>query len=401
MEEFDLHLKIGKKRLTDGFYPLTIVKADGEKYRTKLSIPVEIGDPLILAPSGHDLGSYLDIALGNEGLQSLLFDQNNLILATGPNVQGALLLEICAPDLYGLPWEDVFDYSPWSSLSGTFHVTRYLPRASTVMTKPLHLPIDALILSDELWNTNDCLPTYGAMQYLRSTTVRGPSCEYLRRLLRNMHYDIIHFIRQGGLVDKANKHMRLKQGELGIDTKELKSLLKRCNARLVVLDVLDDLGNAFSDVLELAHRIHHANGPTIVALQRPVLPADSSIDTIYYGIVHDEPIDSVIKELPSDWRVAMWSAQGGADVLSVSFTAPRIAARIAIQVAEAKNIKDVLEKKLYREDPAEIEALNKTLNAVDAALTDLGQALQPMTGLDFKHEGGGTVPFMGRQRQNA
>ena len=286
--------------------------------------------------------------------------------------------------------EDIFDYPPLSFLSEKLHVTRYLPKASSVVTRPLHLPIDTLILSDESMNITESLPTDAAMRYFRSTQVRGASCEFLRRMLRNMRYDVVHLIRQGGLVGKADKVLRLKKGELGIDAKELRSLFKRCNARLLILD---DLGNAFPDLLELSHRLHHPDGPSIIALQRPVMQADKSINTLYYGIVHDNPIDFIIKELPSDWQVAMLVAQGGSDVLRVSFTASRIEAQVVNQIAEVRSIQHVLEKRQAWESPAELEDLKKTLYAVENILTDLEESLQPMIQLDYEHESGGTTPL--------
>jgi hypothetical protein len=394
MENYDLHLIVGKRSSGFEYYPLTVETVQGGKHKVKLHIPaLWMENPDEPQPSGWDLGLYLQNALMDSNLWYLVDDL--FTLAQSSYTQGSFLVEIRAPELYQLLWENIFDAPELAYLKENFTIVRYLSKPSTVVSSPIKLPLDVLVVADPTNNPLQNLTNEESLKYFSSTRATGLSIDNLRSMLSHLKYDIIHMT--GRAESRRNYTSVLFPGlsDLEIVPKDLRSLLKRCGARLLILHGVDENYDA---LLNFAHNILHADGPTILVVHEALVPDSWTLNDIYFRIIHDESIDIwMLRSIPQEMQPVLLLASGGADVLRISSQAPRLYAQLESQLQHTKNMRDTLsikkEKIELPGDAHKAEPLLENLHFIEDTIKSLEEEEKPEDLLDYEHESGGMEPL--------
>lgn len=394
MEQYDLHLILGKRRLNQDYYPLTIKVPSGDRHFAKLFIPPYFEGPNAIIPTGVELGANLHKALNESDLWHI-FD-NCFSAAKSTYSQGSLLFEIKAPEFYPLPWENIFDAPEWTPLSEVFTVVRYLSKPSTVVVTPLYLPVDVLIVSDITEETLQQLPSENTLKYYRATKSIGVSADHLRAMLGKLQYDIVHITGRAEFRDNKDSVFFPGLAESEITPRELRSLLKRCGARFLILHCFDE-SYGYGELLRFAHNIFHAQGPSIAVTYKGLSSDSWSFDNLYLDIVHDYSLDSALKYIPKDMKPVLLTAAGGADVLRISPVAPRLHAQLESQLQFAQSARDILAAQKEQLDLIgdlnKAETLLKDLNLFDEVLQEKETLLNEFDSLYYSAESGGMKPM--------
>jgi len=397
MEQYDLLLNIAARKEGEDFFTLTISTKEGKSATAKIiQLPWDLVSHAHL-PEGAELGTFLYNILVNENCWTIVYD--HVVWMEKDYAHGSLLLEIEASEFFQLPWEDIFFSPELLLLKSRFQIVRYLSSPSTIVTRPLKLPIDVLIVSDSKKEIINRLPTEKTLRYFRATKATGISTDRMKKLLSQFEFDIVH-VTGMAVFDKTNSCVFFPgiEGE-AIKADEFGALLKNCKARFLVLHCTDGLYGA---LLHFAHLLLHRDGPTILVTAQPyegfkwITPNDfNDFDNLYIEIVHNTNLAYISPYIPKELRHALLLASGGGDVLSISMQVSRLKNQFANQVLYASHVLERIHMNIVK---AESIGDLKRADKLREHLQYLGlyiESNEPEFNkeLNYAHETGGMEPL--------
>lgn len=390
MEQYDLLLSIAPKNKGEDFFLLTVTTQQGEPVEAKLKHPSWALETHENLPTGSELGAFLYNTLVEQNCWPIVTE---LLQVMEKNYgYGSFLLEIEAPEFFQLPWEDIFTSPELSSLTKRFRILRYLSASSSIVTRPLKLPIDVLIVSDSNKEILKILPTEDSLRYFRVAKATGVSGDRMKKLMSQFEFDIVH-ITGKAIFDKTNGSILLPgvEGE-AIRAGELLSMLKRCGARFLILHCVDGQYAAF---MHFAHLLLHKDGPTILVTSQPSELSPLNFDDAYFAIVHDNNLVSLVHMMPIETHPILLLAEGGGDVLRISMQESRLSNQYENQRLDATHVLDKLFLNANRAEEAgdrkKAEKFREHLKSLDMFI---GSAREDVyKELNYDHESGGMEPL--------
>jgi len=322
----------------DEHYILSIKIFDGEEKFVKFIIPGS-GDTESI-PDGAVLGTLLHTTFVDNNLWDLVNDFRISVEKSIKN--GAFLLDIKAPKLFQLSWEDIFKAPAFSSFESRVMIIRYLPKPSLVLDKPFKLPVDVLLASD-FENSLQTQPTEKSLRYFRTHRISGLWGDYLMQLMSRSQFEIVHLVCRAE-INKDNSCV-LIPGSFGspVLPSTMVQLLKDCHTRFLILHCTDDNIGA---LLNFTHMILDDDGPTILVAAEPKENINWSFDRVYFDIVHDQYLDRTFHYIPKQMRPALLLASGGAGILKISALVPRLINQYTSYLQNSLNQREILKMKI-------------------------------------------------------
>lgn len=323
----DLHLIIHKRptKLWSSNYPLTIEMVGHELGHSILRLP------LLETEAALHSGAQLGLAL-----LDALSPWKKLI---DVKYTEFLLLEIKSPDLYPLPWEKMFENARSTNWLKGCTVVRYDSRPSGRVAQPFSLPLSVLVASDSSKEVLVELPTEKSLRYFQTTKVNGITNNQLRTLLRGLKFDVVHLCGHAKHSTEHGTTFFVDQNDPRLNDDELRLLLKKCQARLLILHAVGENESAF---MTLSHRLMSANGPTIIVTRNLGLPVKWEYDQLYLDIVHDTPLNYSFRNIPVSTCVAFFVCEQGQDVLRISPLAQTLHADLSSRIEYLTSITEKL-----------------------------------------------------------
>jgi hypothetical protein len=421
MESTDVLIIIGKRSAESGYFPLTIETTIEGSHKAKLEIDFRLDVPDIEI-SGSHLGLLLYQSFVDSKLWYLIENLYNFVQTS--YYKGALLIELDAPELFHLPWEDIFDTPELSFLSDHFTVIRYIDKPSSIVIKPFQYPLNILIYSDTSAENKKVLPTDDSLKYFHTTTIRGGRRGYLKQLLQNLKFQIIHIIAHTELPGSNTSALYFGNEKVEITPRELLQLLKRTGARFLILQCYDfNLGA----ILNLVHNLLHPDGPAILILKGENIEPQWTINEIYMNIVHDITLRYCFEGIPKILSPVLFIASGGSDVLRISLQSPRIYADLESKLQYLKRLKETIPvyKKIRHpltgslvkvrgelnnyiesidysgQDPQKPDPQYQRIKFIDNAIYSIENEIRPAYLLDYRHESGALIPLKDAEEINS
>ncbi len=404
MKVNDVHIRITKRSSSNIYYPLFIETKSGGRHRTRYTISSNNVSSFDFF-SGWDLGVYLYEGLTNAGLWHFIEDV--VAINNSGNSRGAFLIEITAPELFHLPWEKLFDSPQLNTLSQVFLIHRFVDKPSQVVIKPIQFPLDVLIFSDLNSELVDQLPDNDSLQYYHNTKSVGGLTEQLFNLISSVKFDIVHLIACAEFRNSSTSVLFPANNKTEIKPKDLLLSLRRCGARFLILQCIDD---QYGALLNFAHYLLHPNGPSILVLDSNNQTISGSskhiMNNIYLDIVHDTTLDYIFQNISSEFRPALFIASGGTDILRISPQGTRLYSQLENQRSKLLHIHDILTLKAERIDPdpdlPQAKLLSKNLRFIEQEIEYLSKEIIPEEMLNYAFESGGMMPLTkAEQKSNA
>lgn len=326
---YDIGIRIGRRRRSGDQFPVRIILADGRQATGWFKYPE--------VPGGITLEMELAQSLFRDEVLALALD--GVDEARKTSYGGRILLEITVPELYRLPWEAVLKYYPFN-VATPFELIRFSPYLAELALVPFTLPIDVLIarlegVGEIPWHSVD-LPSE-PLQYFRATVVSGLTGQDLGSLLGGRQFAVIHLQGHGHWRENGEGMLGPATGDEALDCSRLRVLLKKSHTRLLVLEAC---GPDYEPLLDLGHRLLGPFGPMVLVVSSQGFPSPTTpfFTELYYGIVHDEPLDRAVAEARRRGKVycAIIQAKDGENLLRLSRITPHLLGQVQLQLKRAR-----------------------------------------------------------------
>jgi len=331
MDANEVHIVIRRKSPNKSFYPLIVETIQSGKQNARFLIPPGFDD--LSGLDGKILGSALYQSLADSFLWDLV---KNTWINTSTNTV-TLLLEIKAPELFRAPWEQISEAKEFSLFPKRLNIIRFLDKPSSVVARPLRFPISILVFSGIRSPHPDLLPDNDILRYYKATTCDGGEAAYLKALMHQAKFDIVHLRTRAELLNDNTSAILPGWDDTDIRPGNFLQILKRCGTRFLILQCTE---SNYGAILNFSHRLLNPEGPAILTLlETPSIPSWPN-NAIFFDIAHDHPLDFIKGNLPNSLNPVLFITSGGGDILRISPQVSRIYEEINSKLKILNSIKD-------------------------------------------------------------
>src|SRR5258708_20709452 len=191
-------------------------------------------------------------------------------------------------------------------------------------------------------------PSESVLRYYKNFSVSGLENSELSGMMLSSNYGIVHLVSDTSRDASGEGRLSITDEpapEARFTVQDLGNALTACKARLLVLVCRN--AESYGASLHFAHRLLNSGGPTVIVIDPGPAPMGPAFDTLYLDIVHDTPLDEVLRHIaPQAYRTAMLAGIGGADVLRISPQAYDLAQKASSAARAAEKALNMLTQRM-------------------------------------------------------